>query len=347
MKRNINSTDIAKLAGVSRSTVSKVINNYQDIPEETRDRVLNVIKDTGYQPNIFAKILKGIPQTAIALYIYAYEIDLEYNNMSGLDSPYVMGIVSNFIKAAKKYNHKLYIELLESSDNEKEIEARISQDFDSKIISSAVFLGLPENILFINRLIDKNYRIGLIDYEIKERNNAFSILTDERKGCIDVLDKMKNLDNVDVCFIGGKDNKRSARIRLETCKNYALMNDLKFSHIDGFFSEQTGISAAKKILEIPMLERPNAFLFSSDTVGHGFIKIMKENDPEYLAKIILCGFDNSPFDSLQIPALSSLSHDFGAIAEHTLVELLAPKPKNKIVPLTLICRESLGLISDL
>ena len=53
------SEDIAKLAGVSRSTVSRVINNYSNVPEETRTKVLKVIEQHQYEPNSFARALAG------------------------------------------------------------------------------------------------------------------------------------------------------------------------------------------------------------------------------------------------------------------------------------------------
>ena len=56
---NITSEEIAKLANVSRSTVSRVINHYPNVPEETRIRVMDVIEKYGYQPNTFAQVLAG------------------------------------------------------------------------------------------------------------------------------------------------------------------------------------------------------------------------------------------------------------------------------------------------
>lgn len=53
------SNDIAKIAGVSRSTVSRVINNYPNVPEETRQKVLKVIEEYDYVPHASARMLAG------------------------------------------------------------------------------------------------------------------------------------------------------------------------------------------------------------------------------------------------------------------------------------------------
>jgi len=55
----MNSNDIAKLAGVSRSTVSRVINNYPNVPDETRQKVLKVIEEYNYVPHASARMLAG------------------------------------------------------------------------------------------------------------------------------------------------------------------------------------------------------------------------------------------------------------------------------------------------
>ena len=54
----MNIRDIAKLAGVGVSTVSRVINNHPDVKESTREKVLEIIKDSNYIPNNSARILK-------------------------------------------------------------------------------------------------------------------------------------------------------------------------------------------------------------------------------------------------------------------------------------------------
>ncbi len=55
----MNSSDIAKLAGVSRSTVSRVINNYPNVPDATREKVLRIIKEHDYVPYASARMLAG------------------------------------------------------------------------------------------------------------------------------------------------------------------------------------------------------------------------------------------------------------------------------------------------
>lgn len=65
----MNSSDIAKLAGVSRSTVSRVINNYPNVPDATREKVLRIIKEHDYVPHASARMLAGSKNWFIGLFI--------------------------------------------------------------------------------------------------------------------------------------------------------------------------------------------------------------------------------------------------------------------------------------
>ena len=63
------SDEIAKLAGVSRSTVSRVVNNYPNVPDETRRKVMEIIERYNYEPNTYARALAGKPHNTIGLFI--------------------------------------------------------------------------------------------------------------------------------------------------------------------------------------------------------------------------------------------------------------------------------------
>jgi len=64
----MNSKDIAKIVGVSRSTVSRVINNYPDIPQATREKVLKAIKEYNYYPNASARRLAGMKSSTLGIF---------------------------------------------------------------------------------------------------------------------------------------------------------------------------------------------------------------------------------------------------------------------------------------
>ena len=97
------SKDIAKLAGVSRSTVSKVVNNYPGIPNETRQKILKVIKENNYVPNRSAQILAGKASKIIGLFV----VDLNNEETNRIIiSPYFSSFIAIAIDSAKSEKKK-------------------------------------------------------------------------------------------------------------------------------------------------------------------------------------------------------------------------------------------------
>ncbi|MGB8002152.1 MAG: LacI family DNA-binding transcriptional regulator, partial [Anaerobacillus sp.] len=83
--------DIAQMAGVSRATVSKIINNYGGISEGTKKKVLKIIEETGFQPSFSAKALATKKSNLIGL-IYAGRVNVEFTH------PFFMEVVTAFKK---------------------------------------------------------------------------------------------------------------------------------------------------------------------------------------------------------------------------------------------------------
>ena len=97
----ITSAEIARLANVSRSTVSRVVNNYSNVPDETRKKVLDVIEKYGYEPNSFAQVLAGKASREIALFIS--DCDSSRKRWKGTESPYFMRLIAELISQGKQY----------------------------------------------------------------------------------------------------------------------------------------------------------------------------------------------------------------------------------------------------
>ncbi|WP_028862762.1 LacI family DNA-binding transcriptional regulator [Psychromonas aquimarina] len=337
--KTINSAQIAKLAGVSRSTVSKVVNNYPDIPEETKNKVRSVMEKHGYTPNAAAQVLKGKAQSVVALYIYASETDTQTDSLCRLGSPYVMGVISNFIMAASQCGYRMMVELLVHGEDEQEIKGSIKKSFESKSITAAVFLGLPDRVTFIDQLVAENFPVAVIDRDIDQSKAAVNIYTNDSQGAYQAAHHLHQEGFKSICFIGGDADKRSARMREEGyCR---AMQECGASPvvIPGHFSEQAGAHAAEQIIK--MSPRPEAVVCASDAVAYGLIRKLREIDAQYLDILGIVGFDDTYFNDFQHPPLSSLKVDFAAMARSTIAALLDPEHnKSVVVPVELVVRAS-------
>ncbi|MCQ1059720.1 LacI family transcriptional regulator [Photobacterium sp. ZSDE20] len=336
--RNINSSEIAKLAGVSRSTVSKVINNYADIPEQTKIKVLDVIAEHKYKPNQFASVLKGIPQKVIALYLHTTTNDAKDSSMSNIDSSYVMGVVSHFIMATKKHGHSLRVEMIEENEGQEAIETHIRDVFNSKSICAAVFVGLTDNCKFIDRLVEDGYAIASIDRIISEEGTSLNVITSDENSAKSATQHLIESGYTNIAFIGGDETKLSARNREKGYRIAIEESNLEAQVISCGFSQALASEAANKFDEFPNIE---ALVCASDTIAHSFIGTLRKTNPNRLSQLGFIGFENTAFNSHQSPSLTSVAIDYQQMAHDTVESLLSKDNKKSVIVNTnLVIRDS-------
>lgn len=324
--KKLTSTQIAKLAGVARSTVSKVINNYPDIPEATKQKVMAVIEEHQYKPNVFSSALKGIPQKVITLYIHTTKNDALASTMDNLDSAYVMSVMSNFIYCANQKGYSLQVEIIHECDDQQQVFSKIRNAFDDKLICAAVFLGLTDHSTFIDQLTLQNYRVAAIDRLVEESCKALNVLTDDLQGAYQATKALIAQGYQYIAFVGGDATKLSARKREEGYLK-ALKEAKLVSHIIPCgYSEVLARSVAKDIANSEV--NIDALLCASDIIAYGLIR---ELDSHYFDKVGIVGFDNLPFNEYQQPPLSSVSVDYKQMAEATLDALISDETVKQVM----------------
>ncbi|HCA8411698.1 TPA: LacI family DNA-binding transcriptional regulator [Klebsiella variicola] len=337
--KKINSFEIARLAGVSRSTVSKVINNYPDIPNETKEKVLSIINKNGYAPNVSAQLLKGKPQAVFALYIYASKTDVSEDALCQLRSPYVASIISNFISYANQVGYRVLIELIKYNDNEEIIKKDILSLYSSGLIHSSVFLGLTSKSVFIDELASLNLPLAVIDRKVACSSNVFNILTSDYQGSRMATKKLIEEGFKKIAFISGELSKLSAKERMKGYIDEMYDNHLEPMIYEGRYSEQTGKDVAKEICDTNKII--DGIVCASDSIAYGVIKYFNEIDPARLSVLGLTGFDDSPFNDYQVLPLTSVLTCFDVMAKKCIDSLLL-KSENHIqmIPVKLIERIS-------
>ena len=120
--------DIARLAGYSKSTVSKVINNYPGIPESTKEKIMKVIKKYEFEPNIQARNLAGKRDKVIGIFIL---------DKGGLGSYFFQYIIALIVEKSEERDVKVLISLIKTSEE----KIRIKQLIDNGTIQGAIIIG--------------------------------------------------------------------------------------------------------------------------------------------------------------------------------------------------------------
>lgn len=286
----MNSEEIARLANVSRSTVSRVINNYSNVPEETRQKVMKVIEEYKYIPNSSARNLAGKSNPIITLFIYDEKRDDHYNNRwKGSQSPYYMNMIAELIDAAKEYKHIVSAYIVTSQEDYDFIESM----FSFRFISGGIFAGFETQCKQLNRMIKKGFRMVIIDpvKGMEESGNVDFVYNDNEAGGYKAVKYLMEHGHRSIGYIAG-DERSSSQERERGYRR--AMEDAGISIQEGWigngmFREQEAYDAARKMLSN---HKVTAIFAASDIMAVSVIRAIRDMGLKVPEDISVIGFDN-------------------------------------------------------
>lgn len=327
----MNSSDIAKLANVSRSTVSRVINNYKNVPESTRKKVQEIIDKYGYTPNLSARSLAGKANNIIGIFIGDFE-KKSSKDSPGDNSPYHAELVIRIVQECKK---RKYMALVNSISTKEEL-TQISQCFDNNLIYGGVFIGFPYHMKELETLALKNYNVVLIDqmkFEDDEKFEINLINSNNFLGGYEITKYLIENGHKEIAHLEG-DNRLSSFERregyLSALKDYGI--ERKDCLIKcGNFKEEKAYLATKEILKN---NRPTAIFAANDVMALGASRAIKELGLNIPEDISIIGFDNLKFwETLSFEnqefllSLTTMEIDMKDLANKTILSLFSKNKK--------------------
>jgi LacI family transcriptional regulator len=325
------SEEIARIAGVSRSTVSRVINNYSNVPEETKKKVLEVISKYNYQPNTSARVLAGKQNDTIGLFIVSIA-DAENPNRL-YNNNYFTQFVDAVVDCANSRGYYVLVNIVYCENDYN----RVSEVFLQKRIDGGIVIGTEQDAEVLINVSKRGYPIALIDYdadEIKKNNldndNLIVIGSNDYEGAVSAVEYLIQLGHEDIGFLAGRLSTHSGKQRydafFDTMKKHGLEVNKEYVLHGDFIKKKTAYEV-KRLIEKGKL--PTAIFSSNDDMAITAMDLFKENNIRVPEDISVIGFDNIPLSSLIRPALSTVSTPVYDIVDKTVTELIANIRKNK------------------
>lgn len=328
--------DIAKQAGVSRSTVSRVVNEDPNVRESVREHVLEVIKRTGYHPNAAARTLASQRSWMIGLV-------LPRSVSSFFTDPYFPRLTQGIAQACNLYDYTLGLFLVGSKSDEEKIIPRVSRAgyLDGLIVQS----GQRDEQL-IDRLVGSGIPLVIAGRPFRSNEVSFIDVDNVNAAC----NAVSHLVRLGYKRVGTITGTLASTVSIDRLEGYRkAMND-RVREVDesliaeGDFSEAGGYYAMQKLLPA----RPDAVFAASDMMAIGAMRATREAGLTIPGDIAFVGFDDLPLATQSSPQLTTVRQpiiQFGARAVETLIDLIENgiKPSRRIIMDTqLVIRESCG-----
>ncbi|MBU2563636.1 MAG: LacI family transcriptional regulator [Actinobacteria bacterium] len=312
----VNYNDIAKLAKVSPTTVSHVINETRFVMPETKRRVLEVMKKLKYQPNLLARSLATGKTHTIGLVI------------SDIRNPFYPELVQGVEELAVKNDYNVFLCNTDYDIEKglKSIGALIKRKIDGIIVASS-----QVDSSIINQLMDTDVNFVLVDWG-KRNVGVDSLYFDYKVGIAEAISHLISLKHRNIYFISGPKTLKTAETRvrnfIDAVKKHKD-NNLDYNILEGNHKIEGGYKAAQKILKGKVL--PTAIVCSNDLTAIGAMKAFKAGGIKVPDDISIIGLDNIALTEIVSPTLTTIELERYRIGK-TSMEMLLNRIKDKKLP---------------
>lgn len=327
--------DIARRSGSSRSTVSRVINGDPNVSDATREKIMKVIREVNFQPNLAAR---GLAVGRV--------------NVVGLVIP--MGVSAIFTDPF----FPLLIQGVSSGCNAHDFSVMLwlaEPEYERRMISKMMYNGLVDGVIVSSMLMDDPIVKALAESELPfvligrhPTNDAISFVDlDNCKSAYKAVLYLLNMGRKRVATISGPRNMIVGQDRLQGYKDALAQEQISLDArlmAEGDFTEEGGYSAMLSLLSA----KPDAVFVASDSMAMGAMRAILENGLRIPQDVAVIGFDDIASSCRAVPTLSTVRqpiHEMGVKAAETIIGIILNpdcEPKKIVLETDLILRESTG-----
>lgn len=340
--------DVARLAGVSRATVSYVVNGLTDgrvpISKETRERVLEAVAELDYVPDARARALRSGSTRTIGLII------------PDIHNPHFWEIADGVEQEANSAGYHILLSSIPPENrNAEDIFKNLSQRrIDGLIMIPSFIYHSEEAQKTLANLLKRRVPIVGMMSDLEGANlNIDRVISDYRDTTLEVMKHLLSLRHKRIGLIYGIAVPELGSDRLSAYQESLQAGGLP---IDPSLMVECGpaiedsYQATRQLLELP--SRPTALLAINDFLAVGALRAIRDLGLNVPEDVSLFGYDDIPIAKYMVPRLSTASKDGEKIGREAIRLFLArlqdpERPPQKImVPARLILRESIGVASS-
>ncbi|MFL0269150.1 LacI family DNA-binding transcriptional regulator [Candidatus Clostridium radicumherbarum] len=333
---NVTIKEVAKMAGVSPSTVSRVISDSPRISEETKKTVRQAMESLGYHPNAIARSLVSKATKTIG-------IVMPQSTESAFLNPFFPQALSGVSAAAHEQGYCILLST--GNDEAEQLESIESIVMGGRVDGVIIMYSAVDNIV-LDTLKKMNIPVVVIGKPIKAKDTLF-VDNDNVLAAFTVTEKLIKNGHTKIAIMSGSFKFVVSLDRLDGYMN--ALNKYKIPFKKEYIAElsefvkESGYNMAKGFLDLE--ERPTALVVTDDVMAFGAMDAIKEKGLKIPQDIEIMSFNNVPSAELTQPSLTSVDIDafsLGYEASKLIIEKIEGKDtKDKvIIPTKIIYRES-------
>jgi LacI family transcriptional regulator len=306
-KQPVKIQDVAKAAGVSVSTVSRVLNGKVDVAQETQERIEQVIQQLGYTSSLAARSMRGQKTNLIGLI------------MPDIAFPYAIEIMKGVNRAIAESEYDLLV--YTTGDIRKHGTALHEQHYVSLLnnsITDGLVIVAPAAADFVS-----NASIVSID-PVAINPNYPSVHATNYQGALDAMQYLIGFGHTRIGFISGRTELESSIRRLKGYRNALEQAALPIDEAlitAGDYTTETAVRCARELLALE--NPPTAIFASNDQSAMGVFQVARELGLRIPDDLSVVGFDNIPEAGfIDLTTVDQFISEMGYIATKMLIDLV-------------------------
>ncbi len=304
--------EIARRCGVGVSTVSRAINNHSDINPETKKRIMEVIRETGYIPNNRARNLKRTDAKCIAVLV------------RGITNPFFAPMIEVVEKEVEERKYALVMRHVESHEDEVDVALELEKE---KRLRGIIFMGgaakhSAEKIKQLNVPV-VFATIGSDIADELSRNEYSTVSVDDEKESCKVVEYLIGLGHKKIAILTeGSDTPSIVKLRLkgylEALEKHEIKPDEKLiRYVDRrIYTFGNGYDTTKALIESG--EKFTALYCISDVLAVGALRALADSGIKVPDDVSVVGYDGQEISEYCVPRLTTLRQPMVAMAEEAM-----------------------------
>ena len=305
MRKKVTSIEVARRAGVSQSTVSRVFSTGSpNVSSDARERVLQASLELGYQPNVIARMM-STRQTNIVGIV-----------MATINSPFYPYVLEKFLKELQAIQRQV---LLFTASEDQSVDdllpLALQYQVDALIITSAT---LSSEMAAVSK--QGGTPVILFNRSVHDPN-VNAICADNVAGGRLAADALLDTGHTRIAFVAGnpdtstsQDREAGFAARLRERGYHELWR------IQGEFTYESGFAAAHSLLNAP--HPPDAIFCANDIMAIGALDAIRERGLRVPDDVSVIGFDNIPMAHWQAYQLTTISQEVDSMIQRTIALML-------------------------
>lgn len=329
-------SEIARLAGVSQATVSRVLNNDPQVNEEMRQRVLAVVETLGYFPDARAQSLRAQRTYLLGLVIHRAPEALTYD-------PFFSALMGSIIQQAGRHGYHLCVDTARTPRSQRAIYEELLR---TRRVDGLILVESETRDQRIVRLTEQGFPFVLLG-RYDPPDAVCSVDNDNVGAGQMVTEYLLQKGHRRIAYLGGASVLTVTRDRLQGYRNALERNSIPYDPQLVFFTESSlrgGQSAMEALLSLS--PRPTAVVAMDDLIAVGAMRTAQKHGVRIPQEMAFVGFNDTPLCEMVEPTLTSVAIDIPNLARVATERLIAliegrpVEPKRQIVPARLMERES-------